>query len=261
MICWEIDRDAKAVIVIVHGAQEYYKRYKWLGMKCNMSGYHVITGDLPGHGNNAKKRGHIHSFHEYIEEVTSWVKEAEKYNLPVFLFGHSMGGLTAIRTMVEKDCKVQGVLLSSPCLEIKAKPAKILEILSKPLNKLIPSMLFPSTVRPEIATSNPEMIDFYYNDSEMLTKVSVRWFREFDDNIQIAHKKVSEFPEVPLLLMQAGDDKLVDKVRVKEWFNKVNLQEKVYKEWDGLYHELFNEVKKEEVYTYMNNFIEGHLPN
>lgn len=260
MICWETEKEAKAVVVIVHGAQEYYKRYKWLAMQCNMSGYHVITGDLPGHGNNAKKRGHIDSFYEYIDKVTFWVKEAEKYNLPIFLFGHSMGGLTVIRALVERKCHVQAVILSSPCLEIKAKPAKILEILSKPMNKLAPNMLFTSTVVPEIATSNPEMIDFYYNDGEMLQKVSVRWFREFDDHIQLAHEKVLDFPEVPLLLMQAGDDKLVDKVRVKEWFNKVDLKEKVYKEWDGLYHELFNEVKRHEVFDYMNRFILGHLP-
>ena len=58
-------------------------------------------GDLPSHGTTSRNRGHIDSFDEYIEEVKLWVKEARKYRLPIFLFGHSMGGLIVIRMMQE----------------------------------------------------------------------------------------------------------------------------------------------------------------
>ncbi len=258
MILWESEKDARAVVVIVHGAQEHYGRYRWLGMEFNNVGYHVVTGDLPGHGAQSANRGHIESFHEYIEEVDLWIKEAQKYKLPVFLLGHSMGGLTVIRVMEEKKPEVQAVLLSSPCLEILAKPTKVLDALSRPLNKMAPTMQFPSTIDIENATRNKEIIDFVHNDSAVLTTVSVHWYREFVKHIEIAHKQINEFPDVPLLLMQAGDDKLVDKIRVKEWFNRVDLQEKVYKEWSGLYHEIFNEPERDKVFSYAFQFFRQH---
>ncbi|MED1919597.1 alpha/beta hydrolase, partial [Bacillus thuringiensis] len=89
--------EAKAVIVIVHGAMEYHGRYEAVAEMWNHIGYHVVMGDLPSHGTTSRsQRGHIDSFDEYIVEVKLWVKEARKYRLPIFLFGHSMGGLIVI---------------------------------------------------------------------------------------------------------------------------------------------------------------------
>lgn len=258
MIFWESEKEARAVVIVVHGAQEHYERYRWLGMELNSVGYHVITGDLPGHGLKTDKRGHIDSFDEYIEKVDFWVVEARKHNLPIFILGHSMGGLAVIRYMQEKKPDVQAVLLSSPCLEILAKPTKVMDFLSKPLNRMKPTMLFPSTIDIANATRNEDIIEFVHNDSAVLTKVSVHWYREFVNHIEIAHKKRGEFPNVPLLLMQAGEDKLVDKKRVKEWFNGVDLKEKAYKEWDGLYHEIFNEPERDKVFSSAYHFFCQH---
>ena len=100
--------EAKAVIVIVHGAMEYHGRYEAVAEMWNHIGYHVVMGDLPSHGTTSRNRGHIDSFDEYIEEVKLWVKEARKYRLPIFLFGHSMGGLIVIRMMQETKRRCRG---------------------------------------------------------------------------------------------------------------------------------------------------------
>ena len=95
-------------------------------------------GDLPSHGTTSRNRGHIDSFDEYIEEVKLWVKEARKYRLPIFLFGHSMGGLIVIRMMQEtKREDVDGIILSSPCLGVLAGPSAPLQAASKILNIIV----------------------------------------------------------------------------------------------------------------------------
>lgn len=120
--------EAKAVIVIVHGAMEYHGRYEAVAEMWNHNGYHVVMGDLPSHGTTSRNRGHIDSFDEYIEEVKLWVKEARKYRLPIFIFGHSMGGLIVIRMMQEtKREDVDGIILSSPCLGVLAGPSAPLQ--------------------------------------------------------------------------------------------------------------------------------------
>jgi lysophospholipase len=85
--------------------------------------------------------------------------------------------------------------------------------------------------------------------------VSVRWYRELVKAIQIAHEKIADLPDLPLLVMQAGDDKIVDKTAVKAWFDQLSLSEKVYKEWPKLYHEIFNEPEREQVFLYAQTFL------
>jgi lysophospholipase len=74
--------------------------------------------------------------------------------------------------------------------------------------------------------------------------------------MKLAFDKEDVFPEVPLLVMQAGDDKIVDKQSVNRWFNRLFNKDRAYKEWDGLYHEIFNEPERDEVFRYALGFAE-----
>jgi lysophospholipase len=250
----------KGVIVIVHGACEHHGRYKWLVEMWKLSGYHVLMGDLPGQGTTTRRRGHIQSFDEYIIEVNEWLKEAKKFGLPLFLIGHSMGGLVVIRALQEKHHEVKAVILSSPCLGILYKPNKALELASRGLNVIAPSFKVDSKLNVEIATRNKAVQDSDENDSLYVTKVSVRWYRELIKAMEEAQKQVNKFQDVPLLLMQGGEDKIVDKSLVKQWFNKVDILEKTYKEWKGLYHEIFSEPERDEVFETAKRFFEAHCP-
>lgn len=255
---WEAD-NPKAVIIIVHGAAEHHGRYKWLTEMWRSSGYHVIIGDLPGQGTTSRIRGHISSFDEYIDVVTAWITEGKKFGLPIFLLGHSMGGLILIRSLQRKHQSVNGVILSSPCLGIIYKPNKAINFISKGLNVLAPSFKVDSNLSVELATRNDLVRMQDENDSLYVTKVSVRWYRELVDAMELAHEEVKKFADIPLLVMQSGTDKIVDKAKVKSWFNKVDIHEKTYKEWKGLYHEIFNEPEREEVFEAARRFVEGHL--
>jgi lysophospholipase len=256
---WEAD-NAKGTVVIVHGAAEHHGRYKWLIEMWRSSGYHVVMGDLPGQGTTTRrKRGHIESFDEYINEVADWVEAAKAFHLPIFLLGHSLGGLIVIRTLQEKRLPVKGVILSSPCLGLVTYPSKPLDLLSKVLNYITPSMLFDSGLSVEMATRNKEVHEMGKNDSLYVTKVSVRWYRELIQAIRLANRNIEKFPDIPLLLMQSGDDKIVDKVAVKEWFDQLPISEKVYKEWNRLYHEIFNEPERDQVFLYAKAFFDTQV--
>lgn len=255
---WEVE-NPRGVFVVVHGAFEHQGRYKWLTEMWRANKMNVVLGDLPGQGTSSRRRGHIDSFDEYIETVSMWVNEAKGYNLPIFLLGHSMGGLAVIRTLQEKQLSVEAAVLSSPCLGITERPPKGLEWASKALNVLVPSYRLASHLEPNIATRNKEVMELDENDSLYVTKVSVRWYRELVKAMELAAEKIDSLPDIPVLLMQAGADKIVDKVVVKEFFDKLNVNEKLYKEWPNLYHEIFNEPERDEVFKYAKGFIEMQL--
>ncbi|WLD92452.1 alpha/beta fold hydrolase [Alkalihalobacillus sp. AL-G] len=258
MWIWKAD-SAKAVIVIVHGAGEHHGRYKWLRSQWISKGYHVVMGDLPGQGSTRRKRGHIESFDEYIEVIESWVIQARQTDLPVFLFGHSMGGLAVIRVLTEKNLPVKAVLLSSPCLGIINKPSKAVDTVAKVLNKVYPSLLLNADQGLGNGTRSEEMIKRDIEDKLLVKKVSVRWYRELVSAIKLAHRTTERFPDIPLVLVQAGNDLIVDKWKVREWFNKLPLIEKSYKEWPDLYHEVLNEPERDQVFQYLNHFLERFI--
>jgi lysophospholipase len=255
---WNV-RDPKAVIVLVHGAGEHHGRYEWVINQLNEHGYYVIAGDLPGQGNNYKKQGHINSFTEYIETIESWVKQALQIGVPVFLFGHSMGGLATIRTMTERKLPVKAVILSSPCVKLMSPPPLPLNIASKALNVVTPTLRVPSGIRKGTGTRNSEILERDENDQLRVKKVSIRWYRQLVKAMNLVEKKISKFPNVPLLVMQAGDDLIVNQKSVEKWFNRLSLSDKTYKEWPGLYHEVLNEPEREKVLHYLIKYIEIHL--
>ena len=257
---WEADGDAKAVIVMIHGALEHHRRYGWLIEAWRSSGFHVIMGDLPGQGMTTRaNRGHIDSFDEYILEVKEWVEAAYEFDLPVFLLGHSMGGLVAIRMLQEERVEIAGLILSSPCLGLVNYPSKMLDMLSHGLNVLVPTMRMSPGLTVEMATRNEDVRAVDANDALYITKVSIRWYRELIAAMEQAFENMSKVQDVPTLLLQGGDDKIVDKRSVQEWFNNAPLSEKRYKEWPNCYHEVFNEPEREEIFDYAHDFVISQL--
>ncbi|HAQ08734.1 MAG TPA: phospholipase [Bacillus bacterium] len=257
---WEAEGDAKAVIVMIHGAMEHHQRYGWLIEMWRSSGFHVIMGDLPGQGMTTRaNRGHINSFDEYIIEVKEWLQAAYDFDLPVFLLGHSMGGLVAIRMLQEERFELAGVILSSPCLGLVSSPSKMLDMLSHGINMIMPTLRMPSGLTVEMATRNEDVRAVDLNDPLYITKVSIRWYRELVAAMELAFESMDKVQDVPTLLIQGADDRIVDKRSVKEWFNHAPLSEKRYKEWPKCYHEVFNEPEREEVFDYALDFVMSQL--
>ncbi|WP_377888092.1 alpha/beta hydrolase [Alkalihalobacillus sp. R86527] len=256
---------AKAVIVLVHGAGEHHGRYDWLVSKWLDADFHVVLGDLPGQGESSRRRGHIDSFDQYIETIEKWVKAAHEFHLPVFLLGHSMGGLAVIRTIMEKNLSLSGVILSSPCVGLVNPPKKSIDLISKMLNPIVPSLRLSSQLEPGLATRNTEYHARDLEDPLIVKKVSVRWYRELVKAMRIANEGAKTFSDLSLLVVQAGDDRIVDKNSVRSWFNRIPSTDKSYKEWEGFYHEVFNEPEREVVFKSALSFVNlrldllGHL--
>ncbi|MEK3991552.1 alpha/beta hydrolase [Robertmurraya sp. FSL R5-0851] len=257
---WEAEGTARAVIVIVHGAMEHHRRYGWLIEQWRNSGFHVVMGDLPGHGLTTRsRRGHIDSFEEYVNEVEKWIDASYQFDLPVFLIGHSMGGLITLRLLQKERLNVAGVILSSPCLGLVNKPSPILHAATFILNKVFPALRVSSGITFDMVTRNEDVRELDLKDTLYVKKVSVRWYRELEEAMKNAFAMIKRTQDTPLLVVQSGDDRIVDKEKVRTWFNSVPLSEKRFKEWPKCYHEVFNEPEREEVFLYVKDFVEGQL--
>lgn len=253
----------KGVFVLVHGAGEYHARYMWVIEQLNFEGYHVVMGDLPGQGVTEGPRGHVEAFDQYTVQVSLWLEEARTYELPVILFGHSMGGLIAVRTMLRLAAEQLPdlLLLSSPCFALYKPPGLPKKVLSKVLNPFLPKLMFPSNLEPGSGTRDEWMRRRDEGDDLLVKYVSVRWYRELQTAMNTVHAEISRMPNIPIFISQGGEDLIVDKTAVRTWFNNLNTDTKYYKEWPGLYHEVLNEPEKHEVLLHLLGFTAMHLPS
>ncbi|CDQ21389.1 lysophospholipase [Halobacillus karajensis] len=248
----------RATVVLVHGAFEHSGRYQDVIEQLHKDGYSVIYGDLPGQGHSSGKKGHIHSFEDYIHTILKWVEEADP-DKKIFLMGHSMGGLAVVRTMETACPNVDAVILSSPALGILRKASLPLEVVSYLLNILIPGLRIKASQNPEYITRNKEKIKAFQQDPLIIDKVSVRWYREFQKATKQAFTDIVCFPDIPLLVMQAEEDHMVKKEKTSEWFDRVPIKKKRYKQWPGMYHEIYNEPEWLDVYEHTKSFIEDYI--
>lgn len=134
-----------------------------------------------------------------------------------------------------------------------------MDVIAKGLNVVAPSIMFESGITPDKATRNKEVIEMDINDSLYITKVSVRWYQEILKAVKSAMEPTDAFLDIPLLVMQAGTDFLVDKKMVVKWFDQLASYNKTYREWEGLYHEIFNEPEREDVFKAAKAFADQYI--
>ncbi|MFD2705364.1 alpha/beta hydrolase [Salibacterium lacus] len=249
----------RGTIVLIHGVGEHHGRYQeWIN-RLNTRGFHVVAGDLPGHGKTRGKRGHIDRFDQYIDAVYNWYKEAAALDVPVFLFGHSLGGLIAVRTLMEKYLPVQGVILSSPCLGLADSPKRGVELAAKMMHHVTPSFRAKSGITAELLTRHEETRAAFRQDDLIVPTVTLRWYRELTKAVKQAQLYPDYYPDVSTLVMQAGEDYIVDRFSVRRWFNQLHISDCAYREWKGLYHELLHEPEREDVFSFLMHFVEQRL--
>ncbi|MFJ7936320.1 alpha/beta hydrolase [Sporosarcina sp. NPDC096371] len=251
---WEAEGQPKAVVAIVHNAYEHHSRYAWLIQKLRSAGFHVVTGDLPGHG-AAGKKIHDERFDAYVTYVKKLVEVALHDNLPLFIMGHGLGATIVMRMIRAKKFECAGFIFSSPWLTLKQQPAKFSGLLSK----LTPSMKVNHDISIELLTRNVDLYVDAHQDRQYNPVATGSWFKELQAFMKSVAQYEGTIPDVPLLVHTAGNDKIANSAQTKKWLMQQNLSECQYKEWKHLYHDVFQEPEREEVYLYTESFMNNVL--
>ncbi len=237
----------KAVVVLVHGMGEHAARYTTSVIpKLVENKYAVVAFDHFGHGKTTGKRGHNPNYNAVLESVSETIKKAQELypNKPIFLYGHSMGGNTVINYTLRKKHTLQGVIATSPMLKLAFEPPAWKMILGKIMQKIAPSITLSSELDATHISRIQKEIDNYVNDPLMHDKISPNFSLSFLDAGDWAIKNASKL-NTPMYLLHGTDDKIID-YKGTEAFAK-NAKKATLKLYKGGYHELHNDLCKEEM--------------
>ncbi len=258
---WIVE-DAKGTILFIHGTAEHSGRYEHVAEYLLTRGFNFVTGDLPGWGRSPGLKGHIDTFGQYLDAVEAWLRVARSKlpaDLPVYVMGHSLGGLVAVRFVEEYQSReeIAGLILTSPCLKLKVDVPAWKAGLAKVLNRVWPTLRMGNEIAPDHVTRDPEMRVKYQTDPLNYKKVSVRWFNELLKEMATAHRFIDKL-ELPLLVLQAGSDCLIDPAGVESFVKQVPHEDKTFIRFPDLYHEVLNEPEREAVLKQLGDWLEHH---
>jgi alpha-beta hydrolase superfamily lysophospholipase len=245
---WHPDGEPRAVLLVAHGYGEHGGRYGDLAERLVARGYAVYSLDHRGHGRSEGARGHVGRFAEFVADLHAMrVRvEAENRGKPLVVLGHSMGGLIAVRYLLNHASGISGAVLSSPALGLAEEPPRSLQLLGRVLSVVAPRTSFQGNVNPELLSHDPAVGAAYVADPLVHRRASARFFTE----LKWAIANVADRgPEIrpPILVLQAADDRLVDPRATEAFAAAIPAAHKTVRFYPGFYHEIFNETGKERV--------------
>ncbi len=257
---WEPKETPKAVINLVHGFGEYSERYDYWSMKFAEKGYLVHAIDYRGHGKSDGRRGHVNQFDDFLNDIDVLVNESKKLysDLPQFIYGHSLGGNIVTNYILKRENNFSGAILSSPWYKLSFDPSALMLFFARIMKRVYPKFTQNANLEVKALTHDKKIVDAYIADPLVHEKVSARMFYEIYNAGNWVLENVDKI-NIPILIQHGNADKITSYKASKEFADKAQELKKnvTYKEWDGLFHELHNELEKDEIFDFVNEWIEN----
>lgn len=254
---WAPDLPTVAHLFLVHGVHEHSGRYAYVASHLMQNGIEVHALDLRGHGQSEGPRAMVGSFAEYSDDVVlALMPVLERAgDAPVFLMGHSMGGLVVSRMVVDHGIgELAGLILSSPALAVDA-PAP-LRALAPVLARWVPRLRV-SGVDLSILSHDPR-VERAYREDPLCIKSGVRAALGYEmlKSIEHVRQNVEAFT-LPLYAFHGTADELTNPDGSEWIIEHAPSDDKTLKLYEGFYHETLNELGRDTVLTDLTAWILG----
>jgi acylglycerol lipase len=230
---WDAPSPA-GTVVLAHGYAEHSGRYEHVGAAFAEAGYTTWAVDHAGHGQSEGERGSIGSIPAAVADLDTFVDLAAA-DRPVFLVGHSMGGLIATAYAEDHQDRLAGLVLTGPALAVNEQLAALAELEEIPEIPLAP-----------LVSRDPAVVSAYENDPlNYLGPMPRSMLTAFAD-VEKVRARLGEIT-IPVLVMHGGADALVPPIASEDVAGSVSSSDVTLDIRPGLYHEIFNEPEQSEV--------------
>ena len=250
----------RSEILISHGFGEHCGRYGALTDHLVGHNYSVTAYDHRGHGLSDGLPGHVESFNEYDEDLAKVIAtvRSRSETRPLFLIGHSMGGLIALRYLERRTGALSGAIISAPLIEVAvAVPAHKLMI-ARVGARMNPRFRLDNAINPADLSRDPEVGRAYAVDPLVNRKVSTKWFAEATKAMLEVAERADQIT-TPVLVMHGTEDRLASVDATRRVFERIGASDKELVIYSGFYHELFNEPEKQEVFERVSGWLDKRV--
>lgn len=245
----------RAVLALIHGHGEHIGRYGHVADALHANDIAMLGYDLIGHGESPGKRGHFPNYDAVLDSIGAMVDKAKADfpEVPVFLMGHSMGGNLVANYVLRRGVDIAGVILSSPWLELAFAPSALDLTLANVMKGILPSFTQSSKLDATAISRDAEEVRRYQQDAKIHDKVSPGLFLPIVEGGTYALDHASAW-SLPLLIQHGSGDRITSFEASKRFAEAIS-GEVTFRAWEGGYHELHNDLEREQVIQAMVDWI------
>ncbi|HIE77403.1 MAG TPA: alpha/beta hydrolase [Candidatus Thioglobus sp.] len=256
--CWLPKDDIKAVLLVVHGLAEHSGRYMNIVNEFVPMGFAVYALDHIGHGKSDGIRGYVNRFSDYTNTLKIYLDKVLLWQTgkPIFLIGHSMGGLISAEFLVNYDTELAGVIFSAPSIQAPKKTSIWLVMAGKLLSKFLPKVKLIKLTSSSVS-SDQKVVSQYFDDELVYNgKTTARLAYEIFISMEMVVNNLYKI-NLPIIIFQGSQDKLVHPDGAQLLFESVRSSDKTLKIYSEMYHEVFNEPDHEKVLNDLRYWLES----
>jgi acylglycerol lipase len=249
----------KAIINLIHGLGDHSTRYDAWARQFAENGYIFRSFDLRGHGRSDGKRGYSSNYQKLIADITMFIHlgKEEFPDLPVFLYGHSLGGNLVINYAIQNILDVNGLIITSPWFEPVNKSSKIKSMLASFLCNYIPGLSVNNGLKAEDISRDLRVVHDYKNDPLVHERISLRLAIEV---IEAGAKACVSIYKInaPMLIMHGNADRITS-CKASRNFVRNCSEKTTYVEWEGGYHELHSDLDRDKVFRSIVDWLKTYI--
>lgn len=256
---WQPEGKTRGVVVIVHGLNSHSGQYLWVGEQFAAKDLAVYALDLRGRGRSEGERYYVEKLEDYSEDVATLVRIAKSENpgVPVFVLGHSVGGVISCLYTLDHQTEIDGLICESFAYDLPVPEIALLFI--KGLSYITPhTHVFP--LKNEVFSRDPLVVDSMNNDP--LIQGESQPAQTSKAIIDAADRLSEEFPLItlPVLILHGTADKATNPSGSQFFYDNTGSTDKTLKLYEGHYHDLLNDLDKEVVMADIIDWIDARVP-
>jgi alpha-beta hydrolase superfamily lysophospholipase len=256
---WPSASDPQAAVIMTHGHGEHIGRYEHLAEALAGRGFQCFGYDLRGHGRSSGQKGYLESWADYHQDLISVLNRVldEEAECPIFLYGHSLGGVVALEYCLQVSDGIRGVIASGPAIG-KPNIPEILFVISRLLSRIYPTFTIATQLETAALSRIASVVRAYEEDPLVHDRGTARMGTELTATADWIQEHVADW-SLPLLILHGEKDRLINPADSRRFYNNVPIEDKTYLELKDGYHEPHNDLEKEFVIQRIGDWIEAHL--
>jgi acylglycerol lipase len=251
---------ARGTVVIVHGLGEHSGRYAHVAHRLVAEGFAVRALDHRGHGRSDGPRAVIDRVANAVSDLDELVVSAgsAQPGLPVFMLGHSMGGLLAVEYALAHQERLAGLLLSGALAAVDAAPAPA-RMIARVVSAIAPRTGLIA-LDATLVSRDRQVVAAYRADPLVHHgKIPARTVAELMTAGERFPERVDRIT-VPTLIMYGSEDRLCPPSGSVMLGERIGAADTTVKRYDGLYHEILNEPEQQTVLDDVCAWLDAHVP-
>jgi alpha-beta hydrolase superfamily lysophospholipase len=256
---WRPEGGARGVIVLSHGFNSHSGYYLWVAEQVSASGLAVYALDYRGRGKSDGERYYIDKFSEYQGDLDLTVKLARSREpgLPIFILGHSAGGVIACNYVLDNQADIAGLICESFAYKVPA-PDFALSVL-KGLSHLAPHA-HVLKLKKEDFSRDPKVTRALLDDPLLADEVQPT--KTVAEMVRADERLKRDFGlfTLPLLIIHGTKDTVTRPEGSQEFYANAGSKDKTLKLYEGYFHDPLSDIGKEAVMADIRSWIGAHLP-